>query len=252
VVHDLRVARHDVCRRKVPIFDEGGRHAEAAVDVARARRHREGLIGPEHEIRRASERARAELAWRWEIARITLRCALLDPARDHRDLGVREAALADELAIALKGLPRRHGPLLHRSKNLVAPPVDMLVFDQLEGPAAARPVAFLAVPLEQARDVLVERHAYRGSGPTGHGRSGASGENGKQGEKQPEPHAGILGRGNSSGKPAAFARRRTRPRRDIMRQDPRGKHPCSRTGRARRRGVPSAHPATPRPAAPDR
>jgi len=47
----------------------------------------------------------------------------------------------------------------------------VLVLDQLEGRAATRLAAFLAMSLEQARNVLVEGQA----GAAGRGRSGAAG-----------------------------------------------------------------------------
>src|SRR5262249_19632218 len=121
--------------------------------------------------------------------------AVGNPARDRRDLGVRKPPLADELAVSRQRLPWRHGPLLHRREDLVAPPVDVLVLDQLEGRAPAGPGAFLAVLLARARDVLIEGHAGRGGRPARRGRSGAAGQNAEQDEEEPEPHAGILRRG---------------------------------------------------------
>jgi hypothetical protein len=68
----------------------------------------------------------------------------------------------------------------------------MLVLDQFEGRAAARPVAFLAVLLEQGRNLSIEGHAGRGGAPAGQGRSGAAGQNAEQDKKEPEPHAYLL------------------------------------------------------------
>jgi len=67
----------------------------------------------------------------------------------------------------------------------------MLVLDQLEGRTAARPVAFLAVLLEQARNLSIEGHTGRG-GPARGGRSSGAGQNAEHGKKEPEPHAYLL------------------------------------------------------------
>jgi len=132
------------------------------------------------------------LARRGEVAGITLRSAVGNPTRDHGNLRVRDPALPDELAVALKGLPRRHAPLLQRREDLVSPPVDMLVLDQFEGRAAARPVALLAVLLEQGRNLSIEGHAGRGGGLAGQARSGAAGQDAEHDKQESEPHAYLL------------------------------------------------------------
>ena len=118
VMDDLRVSRHDIGGGEVAVFRERGRHAEAAVDVAGARRHGEGPLGAQYEVRRGQGRRAGEFPRRREIARIALGRAGRDPASHRGDLGVGEPALACQIAVARDRFPRRHVPLLYRFEKL--------------------------------------------------------------------------------------------------------------------------------------
>src|SRR5262249_60828647 len=74
----------------------------------------------------------------------------------------REPAAAEEVTVAGDGFPRRDRTGAYNLRDLVAPPVDVLVDGELEGRRAPAAVTFLAMLLEDGHDVARERRLGTG------------------------------------------------------------------------------------------
>jgi len=113
-----------------------------------------------------------------QVRRITFRRAIIRPSGDHRDLVVVEGGVLLVLlnADVLLDVPGRHrtGTITDRGA-LLDPPGEaprLLVRDERHGSDAHRVVAILATPLQNRRDVPVERHVFRIKSGIGGGSEG--------------------------------------------------------------------------------
>ncbi len=145
---------------------------EVPVHIRTARREivRGGHL--QDEIRRAQVPPFRELPQLRHLCRIARRHALLEPVADRRNLGVGQAALVREVAVAVRGVPRRHVARLGDLRHQLALLFRVLVGDERERCGLPGPMACDAVVIQDRGDGLAERHRARrrqqGGGPEQH------------------------------------------------------------------------------------
>ena len=191
VVYDFAVAgQHLGGADHPPLAGNADGHDEAAVDILRARRHREGLFHRKHGRRRAERPPGRKATRRRQIARVSLGRAIGDPARDEPDLVVREPAYVGELAVTRQGFPGRHVARLDRLHDVVTLRVRILVSGQRKRCDLARPVTGLAISLEDPDDLVVEGDAAITNGlrPQRRVRARLAGGQEEGGEQHGAPH----------------------------------------------------------------
>ena len=153
-MHHLGVAGAEFERGDDLVLAEARGNDEVAVDVLAARRHREGLGHPQHQVRLTE----APLGVRTErdrhgVVGIAQPGAVLGPGCEERDLVVAEAARSAERAEVGHRPPRRHEPLAGHEGDHAVPAFRVVVAFEGERRDAALPMAFDAVGFEQRRDV---------------------------------------------------------------------------------------------------
>ena len=155
-----------------------GRHLRLPPTVLRHRRHGvrrrvdDQIRRPAEEIRVVPDVVVGELDRRRHVVGVAARRTGVDPADDRVDLLVGQRAVVLEVPDAdrLVDVPRRHLPRLDAGLDGPRPGPRFRVGDERHRRDVARPMARLALLLEDRRHVLRERGGVLGAGRSGTGQ----------------------------------------------------------------------------------
>ena len=164
VVDDARVARLHFIRDDVLVFFQPGRQHEAAERVLPGRANVKIFRHLDDEVRFAESPAVGVLDRRRGVLWVAFGAARLLPRGQRVDVAERQRAGVGELGPADR-LPRRHLLVLRVVNDVRCPRYGLLVSHERERPDIARPVATLAVLLDDRGHVAVIRDVVRGDLP---------------------------------------------------------------------------------------